>query len=138
MHISLPSDVYFARGNGDGASSAGVVSSCSTRPSACVAMGRFDVAWVGAAAYVYDPVAHYKEVRHKWIGVSITYPATTSSCRACSCATDWPITNDENRPNPSPRPGPSPYDPRRIEAGTAQLFKLPLCSSRHVPALPDT
>jgi outer membrane protein len=37
------------------------------------AMGRLDVAWVGAAAYVYDPVVHYKEVRRKWIGVSITH-----------------------------------------------------------------
>jgi outer membrane protein len=37
------------------------------------AMGRLDVAWVGAAAYVYDPVVHYKEVRRQWIGVSITH-----------------------------------------------------------------
>ena len=37
------------------------------------AMGRLDVAWIGAAAYVYDPVVHYKEVRRKWIGVSITH-----------------------------------------------------------------
>jgi outer membrane protein len=37
------------------------------------AMGRLDVAWIGAAAYVYDPNVHYKEVRHKWIGVSITH-----------------------------------------------------------------
>ena len=37
------------------------------------AMGRLDAAWVGAAAYVYDPVVHYKEVRRKWIGVSITH-----------------------------------------------------------------
>ncbi len=37
------------------------------------AMGRLDVAWIGAAAYVYDPNVHYKEVRRKWIGVSITH-----------------------------------------------------------------
>ena len=37
------------------------------------AMGRLDVAWIGAAAFVYDPVVHYKEVRRKWIGVSITH-----------------------------------------------------------------
>jgi len=37
------------------------------------AMGRLDVAWIGAAPYVYDPVVHYKEVRRKWIGVSITH-----------------------------------------------------------------
>jgi outer membrane protein len=37
------------------------------------ALGRLDVAWIGAAAYVYDPVVHYKEVRRKWIGVSITH-----------------------------------------------------------------
>jgi outer membrane protein len=36
------------------------------------AMGRLDAAWIGAAAYVYDPVVHYKEVRRQWIGVSIT------------------------------------------------------------------
>ena len=33
------------------------------------AMGRLDAAWIGAAAYVYDPVVHYKEVRNKWIGL---------------------------------------------------------------------
>ena len=37
------------------------------------AMGRLDAAWIGAAAYVYDPVVHYKEVRNKWIGLSITH-----------------------------------------------------------------
>ena len=36
------------------------------------AMGRLDAAWIGAAAYVYDPVVHYKEVRSKWLGLSIT------------------------------------------------------------------
>ena len=36
-------------------------------------MGRLDAAWIGAAAYVYDPNVHYKEVRRKWIGLSITY-----------------------------------------------------------------
>jgi outer membrane protein len=35
-------------------------------------MGRLDAAWIGAAAYVYDPVVHYKEVRRKWLGLSIT------------------------------------------------------------------
>jgi outer membrane protein len=38
------------------------------------AMGRLDAAWIGAAAYVYDPVVHYKEVRRKWFGLSITHP----------------------------------------------------------------
>jgi outer membrane protein len=37
------------------------------------AMGRLDAAWIGAAAYVYDPVVHYKEVRRKWFGLSITH-----------------------------------------------------------------
>ena len=37
------------------------------------AMGRLDAAWIGAAAYVYDPVVHYKEVRNKWLGLSITH-----------------------------------------------------------------
>lgn len=37
------------------------------------AMGRLDAAWIGAAAYVYDPVVHYKEVRRKWLGLSITH-----------------------------------------------------------------
>jgi outer membrane protein len=37
------------------------------------AMGRLDAAWIGAAGYVYDPNVHYKEVRRKWIGLSITY-----------------------------------------------------------------
>ena len=37
------------------------------------AMGRLDAAWIGAAAYVYDPEVHYKEVRRKWFGLSITY-----------------------------------------------------------------
>ena len=36
-------------------------------------MGRLDAAWIGTAAYVYDPNVHYKEVRRKWIGLSITY-----------------------------------------------------------------
>ncbi|HEY7669824.1 MAG TPA: TolC family outer membrane protein, partial [Hyphomicrobium sp.] len=37
------------------------------------AMGRLDAAWIGAAAQVYDPVVHYKEVRRKWLGLSITH-----------------------------------------------------------------
>jgi len=37
------------------------------------AMGRLDAAWIGAAANVYDPVVHYKEVRRKWGGLSITH-----------------------------------------------------------------
>jgi outer membrane protein len=37
------------------------------------AMGRLDAAWIGAAANVYDPVVHYKEVRRKWLGLSITH-----------------------------------------------------------------
>jgi len=37
------------------------------------AMGRLDAAWIGAAKLVYDPVVHYKEVRDKWLGLSITY-----------------------------------------------------------------
>ena len=37
------------------------------------AMGRLDAAWIGAAANVYDPVVHYKEVRRKWFGLSITH-----------------------------------------------------------------
>ncbi len=37
------------------------------------AMGRLDAAWIGAAAFVYDPVVHYKEVRRKWLGLSITH-----------------------------------------------------------------
>jgi outer membrane protein len=37
------------------------------------AMGRLDAAWIGAAAVVYDPVVHYKEVRRKWLGLSITH-----------------------------------------------------------------
>jgi outer membrane protein len=37
------------------------------------AMGRLDAAWIGAAAQVYDPVVHYKEVRSKWLGLSITH-----------------------------------------------------------------
>jgi outer membrane protein len=37
------------------------------------AMGRLDAAWIGAAANVYDPVVHYKEVRNKWLGLSITH-----------------------------------------------------------------
>jgi outer membrane protein len=37
------------------------------------AIGRLDAAWIGAAAYVYDPVVHYKEVRRKWFGLSITH-----------------------------------------------------------------
>jgi len=37
------------------------------------AMGRLDAAWIGAAAFVYDPVVHYKEVRSKWLGLSITH-----------------------------------------------------------------
>ncbi len=36
-------------------------------------MGRLDAAWLGTAAYVYDPNVHYKEVRRKWIGLSIKY-----------------------------------------------------------------
>jgi outer membrane protein len=41
--------------------------------SVLAAMGRLDAAWIGAAAYVYDPNVHYQEVRRKWIGLSITY-----------------------------------------------------------------
>jgi outer membrane protein len=41
--------------------------------SVVASMGRLDAAWIGAAAYVYDPNVHYKEVRRKWIGLSITY-----------------------------------------------------------------
>jgi outer membrane protein len=37
------------------------------------AMGRLDAAWSGAAAQVSDPVVHYKEVRRKWLGLSITH-----------------------------------------------------------------
>jgi outer membrane protein len=37
------------------------------------AMGRLDAAWIGAAANIYDPVVHYKEVRNKWFGLSITH-----------------------------------------------------------------
>jgi outer membrane protein len=37
------------------------------------AMGRLDAEWIGAASYVYDPNVHYKEVRRKWIGLSIKY-----------------------------------------------------------------
>ncbi len=37
------------------------------------AMGRLDAAWIGAASLVYDPVVHYKEVRRKWFGLSITH-----------------------------------------------------------------
>ncbi len=37
------------------------------------AMGRRDAAWIGAARHVYDPVVHYKEVRDKWLGLSITH-----------------------------------------------------------------
>jgi outer membrane protein len=37
------------------------------------AMGRLDAAWIGAAAFVYDPVVHYQEVRRKWLGLSITH-----------------------------------------------------------------
>ena len=42
------------------------------------AMGRLDAAWIGAAAYVYDPVVHYKEVRRKWFGLSITTPTAAA------------------------------------------------------------
>ena len=42
-------------------------------PITSSAMGRLDAAWIGAAAYVYDPVVHYKEVRRKWFGLSITH-----------------------------------------------------------------
>jgi outer membrane protein len=37
------------------------------------AMGRLDAAWIGAARRIYDPVVHYKEVRSKWLGLSITH-----------------------------------------------------------------
>ena len=37
------------------------------------AMGRLDAAWIGVAAYVYDPEVHYHEVRNKWFGLSITH-----------------------------------------------------------------
>jgi len=36
-------------------------------------MGRLDAAWIGVAAYVYDPQVHYHEVRRKWFGLSITH-----------------------------------------------------------------
>jgi outer membrane protein len=36
-------------------------------------MGRLDAAWIGVAAYVYDPQVHYQEVRRKWFGLSITH-----------------------------------------------------------------
>lgn len=41
--------------------------------SVIASMGRLDAAWIGAAAYVYDPNVHYQEVRRKWIGLSIKY-----------------------------------------------------------------
>ncbi|MES0402034.1 MAG: TolC family outer membrane protein [Hyphomicrobium sp.] len=37
------------------------------------AMGRLDAAWIGVAAYVYDPQVHYRDVRRKWFGLSITH-----------------------------------------------------------------
>lgn len=37
------------------------------------AMGRLDAAWIGVAAYVYDPQVHYHDVRRKWFGLSITH-----------------------------------------------------------------
>lgn len=37
------------------------------------AIGRLDVLTLGAANTVYDPEAHYHEVRRKWWGVSITH-----------------------------------------------------------------
>ena len=37
------------------------------------AIGRLDVLTLGAANQVYDPEAHYYEVRRKWWGVSITH-----------------------------------------------------------------
>ena len=37
------------------------------------AMGRLDAAWIGVAAYVYDPKVHYHEIRRKWFGLSITH-----------------------------------------------------------------
>jgi outer membrane protein len=36
-------------------------------------MGRLDAAWIGVAACVYDPQVHYREVRRKWFGLSITH-----------------------------------------------------------------
>lgn len=37
------------------------------------AIGRLDALTLGAAGTVYDPEAHYLEVRRKWFGVSITH-----------------------------------------------------------------
>lgn len=37
-------------------------------------IGRLEVASLGATNTVYDPEAHYHEVRRKWFGVSITHP----------------------------------------------------------------
>lgn len=38
------------------------------------AIGRLNVAQLGTNEQVYDPEAHYHEVRRKWWGISITYP----------------------------------------------------------------
>ena len=62
------------------------------------AMGRLDAAWIGAAAYVYDPVVHYKEVRRKWLGLSIThsdgrhevFEAAPVEPAAAETGGDWP------------------------------------------------
>ena len=37
------------------------------------AIGRLDVLNLGVAPSVYDPSAHYEEVRRKWFGISITH-----------------------------------------------------------------
>ena len=37
------------------------------------AVGRLNVAEVGAAGTIYDPEAHYHEVRRQWIGLDITH-----------------------------------------------------------------
>lgn len=57
--------------------------------SVLAAMGRLDAAWIGAAAYVYDPNVHYQEVRRKWIGLSITYgDGRTETFEAAPSAAD--------------------------------------------------
>ncbi|MEQ1651287.1 MAG: TolC family outer membrane protein [Hyphomicrobium sp.] len=41
--------------------------------SVIAAIGRLSVSEVGAASTVYDPEAHYEEVRRKWWGIDITH-----------------------------------------------------------------
>jgi outer membrane protein len=38
------------------------------------AIGRLNAQELGVAALVYDPEAHYREVRNKWFDISITRP----------------------------------------------------------------